>query len=81
ASAFSLTGHLCVIYSLRSGEVAAIAPFRYAGMVWAILIGYALWQQWPDGLSLAGILILVSAGLYTFYREQKLRRLARAHPR
>jgi len=35
----------------------------------------------PDGLSLAGILILVSAGLYTFYREQQLRRLKRAHPR
>jgi len=26
ASAFSLVGHLCVIYSLRSGEVAAVAP-------------------------------------------------------
>src|SRR5215471_7975405 len=81
ASVFSLTGHLCVISSLRSGEVAAVAPFRYAGIVWAILIGYAIWRQLPDGLSLAGILILVSAGLYTFYREQKLRRLARAHPR
>ena len=79
ASVFSLTGHLCVISSLRSGEVAAVAPFRYAGIVWAIMIGYAIWQQLPDGLSLAGILILVSAGLYTFYREQKLRRLARAH--
>jgi hypothetical protein len=41
------------------------------------LIGYAIWQQLPDGLSLAGILILVSAGLYTFYREQQLRRLQR----
>jgi len=79
ASVFSLTGHLCVISSLRSGEVAAVAPFRYAGIVWAIMIGDAIWQQLPDGLSLAGILILVSAGLYTFYREQKLRRLARAH--
>jgi drug/metabolite transporter (DMT)-like permease len=69
-----------VIYSLRSGEVAAVAPFRYAGIVWAILIGYAIWQQLPDGFSLAGILILVSAGLYTFYREQQLRRLQRAHP-
>jgi drug/metabolite transporter (DMT)-like permease len=78
ASVFSLTGHLCVIYSLRSGEVAAVAPFRYAGIVWAILIGYAIWQQLPDNLSLAGIFILVSAGLYTFYREQQLRRLQRA---
>ena len=74
ASVFSLVGHLCVIYSLRSGEVAAVAPFRYAGIVWAILLGFLIWNQLPDALSLAGILILASAGLYTFYREQQLRR-------
>ena len=71
---FSLVGHLCVIFSLRSGEVAAVAPFRYAGIVWAILLGFLIWNQLPDALSLVGILILVSAGLYTFYREQQLRR-------
>jgi drug/metabolite transporter (DMT)-like permease len=74
ASAFSLVGHLCVIYSLRSGEVAAVAPFRYAGIVWSILLGLLIWNQLPDALSLTGISILVSAGLYTFYREQQLRR-------
>ena len=75
ASVFSLVGHLFVIYSLRSGEMAAVAPFRYAGILWAILLGLLIWNQLPDALSLAGICILVSAGLYTFYREQKLRRL------
>jgi drug/metabolite transporter (DMT)-like permease len=74
ASVFSLIGHLCVIFSLRSGEVAAVAPFRYAGIVWAILLGFLIWDQLPDALSLTGILILASAGLYTFYREQQLRR-------
>ena len=74
ASAFSLAGHLCMIYSLRSGEVGAIAPFRYAGIVWSILLGFLIWSQLPDALSLTGILVLVSAGLYTFYREQQLRR-------
>jgi drug/metabolite transporter (DMT)-like permease len=75
ASVFSLLGHLCVISSLRSGEVAAVAPFRYAGIVWAILLGLLIWNQLPDALSLAGISVLISAGLYTFYREQRLRRL------
>jgi drug/metabolite transporter (DMT)-like permease len=75
ASVFSLMGHLCVIYSLRSGEMSAVAPFRYAGILWAILIGMLIWSQLPDPLSLAGISVLVSAGLYTFYREQQLKRL------
>ena len=78
ASVFSLLGHLCVIYSLRSGEMAAVAPFRYAGIVWAILFGFLIWKELPDTLSLGGISILVSAGLYTFYREQQLRRRAPA---
>lgn len=77
ASVFSLLGHLCVIYSLRSGEMAAVAPFRYAGIVWAILLGFLIWKELPDALSLAGISILVSAGLWTFYREQQLRQRVR----
>jgi len=67
-----------VICSLRSGEMAAVAPFRYAGIVWAILLGFLIWKELPDTLSLGGISILVSAGLYTFYREQQLRRRAPA---
>ena len=74
ASSFSLMGQLCLIYSLRSGEIGAVAPFRYAGMVWAILLGFLIWNQLPDALSLTGIAILASAGIYTFYREQKLGR-------
>jgi len=80
ASVFSLAGHLCMIYSLRSGEIGAVAPFRYAGIVWSILLGFLIWHQLPDALSFIGIAILVSAGLYTFYREQQLRRL-RSHKR
>lgn len=74
AGIFSLCGHLCIIHSLRSGEIAAVAPFRYAGIIWAILLGYLIWRELPDQLSLIGIFILSSAGVYTFYREQKLRR-------
>jgi drug/metabolite transporter (DMT)-like permease len=75
ASILSLVGQLCVIHSLRSGEISAIAPFRYTGMVWAILLGLFLWGDLPDALSFVGILVLMSAGLYTFSREQKLRKL------
>ena len=76
ASVFSLVGHVCIIYSLRSGEISAVAPFRYAGMMWAILLGFCIWHELPDALSFAGIVILATAGLYTFYREQQLRRLS-----
>lgn len=73
AAAFTLAGHLGLVASLRIGEIAAVAPFRYAGIVWAILLGYLFWGEWPDSLAMTGIAILIGAGLYTLYREQRVR--------
>lgn len=72
AAACILIGHLWVIFSLRAGDIATVAPFRYAGIVWAILIGLIVWGELPDLLTVVGIAILISAGLYTFYRERRL---------
>jgi drug/metabolite transporter (DMT)-like permease len=74
ASACSMTGQICLIYSVRWGELSAVAPFRYSGMLWAILLGLFIWGELPDVLTFAGICILVCAGLYTLYREQQLKR-------
>lgn len=76
ASICVLVGHLWVIMSLRTGDIATVAPFRYAGIIWAILLGLLFWGELPDALTFVGIAILISAGLYTFYRERKLARLA-----
>jgi drug/metabolite transporter (DMT)-like permease len=74
AAVLTLAGHLWVIVSLRMAEISIVAPFRYAGIVWAILLGLLIWGELPDALSFAGIAILISAGLFTFYRERKLAR-------
>ena len=50
--------------------MAAVAPFRYASVVWAILIGLMLFGEVPDGWSLVGMAVLVAAGLYAFHRER-----------
>lgn len=76
AGAMTMLGHLWMIISLRIGDVAAVAPFRYAAVIWAILVGLFLFGEVPDSLSLAGMAILVMAGLYAFHRE----RLARLGP-
>jgi drug/metabolite transporter (DMT)-like permease len=73
AAATTLVGHLWIITSLRSGDIATVAPFRYAGIVWAICLGLVLWGEIPDSWSLTGILILIVAGIYTFRREHRSR--------
>ena len=74
AASFSLFGQMCVIISVRSGDMSAVAPFRYAIIVFAILSGITVFGHFPDGLTLVGTAVVVGAGLYTFYREQALRR-------
>jgi drug/metabolite transporter (DMT)-like permease len=72
AGGMTLLGHLWMIVSLRIGDISAVAPFRYSGVIWAILIGLLLWGEVPDAWSLAGMAILVAAGLYTFHRERRV---------
>ncbi len=75
AAVFSLCGQLGVIIGMRTGEVSAVVPFRYTIILFSIVSSVFVFGYLPDGLTLLGIAIVVSAGLYTFYREQKLRRL------
>ena len=70
-------GFICVVVAARNAEFSAIAPFRYFTLLWAIIIGYFAWGQIPDFYAWIGIAIVISAGLYAFARERKVRRLAR----
>lgn len=78
AATFSLAGQICTIIAVRSGDISAVSPFRYTIIIFAIISGVIVFGHIPDGTTMLGILIVCSAGLYTFYREQQLRRLAAA---
>lgn len=73
ASVFVLIGYQFIILSMRTGEISFIAPFRYIGLLWAILLGFIMFGELPDAFMVAGMLIVVASGLYTFYRENKRR--------
>jgi drug/metabolite transporter (DMT)-like permease len=77
AGFFSLTGQYCTISAIRSAEMSVIAPFRYAAMIWALTLGFVIWQHIPDNWSLLGIAAITGAGLYTFHRE-RVRKVTRA---
>jgi drug/metabolite transporter (DMT)-like permease len=69
-------GYGLIIVAMRAGEVAAVVPFRYTLVIWAILGGWLLWHELPDLQTLVGTGIVVGAGLYTLHREQMRRRNA-----
>ena len=78
SSAALTIGQYCLIASVRTGEIAVVAPFRYSIILWAVLAGYLVWREVPDLASWIGIAIVTAAGLYTFLREQRLARAARS---
>lgn len=70
SSVFVLMGYSFSVLVMRVGEVGASAPFRYTGLVWALLLGWFAFGDWPDTLTILGALIVAMAGLFTLYRER-----------
>ena len=65
-----LTGYQCIIMALRTGDISAVAPFRYSALLWAMLLGYLVFGDRPDAMMVSGASIIVASGLYAFYRER-----------
>jgi drug/metabolite transporter (DMT)-like permease len=70
AAVLVLIGYHCVIMALRSGDISAVAPFRYSALLWAMLLGYLVFGDRPDAMMVTGASIIVASGLYAFYRER-----------
>jgi drug/metabolite transporter (DMT)-like permease len=71
AAVLLLIGYQCVIMALRSGDISAVAPFRYSALLWAMLLGYLVFGDVPDAMMVTGASIIVLSGLYAFYRERQ----------
>jgi drug/metabolite transporter (DMT)-like permease len=63
-----------IIRALRLGEISVVSPFRYSSILWAMVLGAAIWGDVPDALALGGTLLIVAAGVYSFHRERRVRR-------
>lgn len=72
AALFIIGGYLFSIMTMRVGEISFIAPFRYTSLLWALMLGFVVFGDWPDSLTMVGIVIVVVTGAFTFYRERKL---------
>ncbi len=63
ASVFLSGGYYFVILGMRGGDVSVISPFRYTSLLYALLIGWAVWGDIPNAMAMAGIALLVAAGI------------------
>lgn len=78
ATAFIMSGYVFSVAAMRSGEIGFVAPFRYTSLIVALILGYVVFGTFPDALTLLGAAIVVATGLFTIWRELKLRRSLRS---
>lgn len=62
--------NIFIVMAFRGVEVSVVSPFRYSAMVWALALGIGIWGVLPDRWSMAGIALIVGAGLYVLHRER-----------
>ncbi|WP_406736397.1 DMT family transporter [Thioclava sp. GXIMD4215] len=63
-------GFLVKGYSIA--EASSLAPFGYTGLIFATLWGILFFGQYPDGWTVVGALVIVGAGLYVWWRENRI---------
>ncbi|MGL4321363.1 MAG: DMT family transporter [Paracoccaceae bacterium] len=71
--------HICMTYALKFAPSATLAPLHYSEIVVAVALGYAVFGDFPNPLTWAGIAVIVASGLYLIHRERinaKTRRAA-----
>ena len=62
-----------IFYSYRRSEAAFVAPFEYVAMVMAIILGYLIFDEFPDAASWLGKMLIIASGLYMVFRDIELR--------
>jgi len=66
----STIAHIAVNRSLKLAPASVVMPYQYSQIIWAVVLGFLIFGDWPDMAILSGSGIIVVAGLFIFYREQ-----------
>ncbi|MCZ6863379.1 MAG: DMT family transporter, partial [Alphaproteobacteria bacterium] len=67
-----------IIEGYRYAEASVVSPYRYANLIWAVLLGFLLWGELPSIWVLAGTPLVVGSGFYILLHERSRRRSGNA---
>ena len=76
--AAGVLGYYALVTATRLGDMSHIAPFRYARLVFALIVGTTVFGERPDAATLIGAAIIVGSGTYAAIREGQRRRASLA---
>jgi drug/metabolite transporter (DMT)-like permease len=62
-------GHFLFTAAYRLGPASMLSPMLYLQLLWAGLLGFVIFGHVPDGLSLLGMLVVVTSGIMVAVRS------------
>lgn len=57
----------------RLARASAVAPFEYVLLIFALIWGWLIFDEWPAPTVFAGAAIIIASGIYIFLREERRR--------
>ena len=69
----SATSHFMMVKTLQVAEASVVQPFSYLQLVFGSIIGVTIFSESIDLMIIIGSLIVIGSGLFTTWREYKLK--------
>jgi len=67
--------------AFRNAPAAIVTVFNYSSIVWATLLGWMIWNDWPLPAVLAGAAIIIASNALVIWRESRARTITGARVR
>jgi drug/metabolite transporter (DMT)-like permease len=67
----------CYIRGLTEGEAIVMSPLDYTRLIFALILGFVLFHEIPNPMTMAGAAVVIASTLYITLREHQLARSAK----
>jgi drug/metabolite transporter (DMT)-like permease len=64
------SGHFLLIKALQLAPASVLQPYSYTLLIWATVVGFAVFGNLPDLATVLGAAVIAASGIYTFARER-----------
>ena len=67
--------------AFRNAPAAVVTVFNYTGIIWAMLFGWMIFDDWPLPAVLVGAAVVIGSNALIIWRETRLRKVTGARIR
>jgi drug/metabolite transporter (DMT)-like permease len=61
----------CMFEGLRRAPASVLAPFQYSSLLWAFLLGWLVWADWPRDEVFLGALLILASGALAVWQQRR----------